>query len=223
MNRRKSSIVAVIVYSGLVACLSPDQDLEVKPAEQPYYTLTGRVIDAESDQRIDSAEVSVSMEILVQGEWTENKVCVSDSNGRYRLDSLYRAQYRIEMKQRGKLCFSKSILMWEYADREYDIVKPGPPEINFSGKMIRCSDGVGCSDVQVYLWPSRIENGGIIEEKTATTNSKGFFQIKGLYQGLYTVSALGINYLPLIEPIYIDDSASALFYHEFCMNQGITP
>ena len=223
MKNTGSQIILACFFLILAGCYGPEQDIPVDPAEQPYYSISGQVIYAFDNSVVPFSSVSVEMEILIQGDWVDRKDCTADSNGRFQIDSLYRGQYRIEATRNGLLKFSKSIVMMQYSDREYDIIIPPHPDLVLRGNVTRCSDAANLSEVQLILESLRIENGGVVDAQTEITNSIGNFQFRNLYEGTYSLTALKGNYARGLQTVYIPDNGEAYFELDFCMNESISP
>ncbi|MEA3287792.1 MAG: hypothetical protein U9Q77_10525 [Candidatus Marinimicrobia bacterium] len=163
------------------------------------------------------------MEILIQGDWVDQRLSTADNNGYFQIDSLYRGQYRIEATREGVSKFSKSIVMMQYSDREYDIIIPAPPNLVFDGNITRCSDAVNLSEVQLSLRPTEIENGGVLGVQTEITNSIGNFQFRNLYAGAYRFIAIKGYYTGISQAVYIPDNGETYFELDFCMNGSSSP
>lgn len=215
-------ILIIAASTLLLGCLGDLQDHEVEATEQPHYTLWGTVLDGVDLTPIPHAKVVITMtfsyaDAWIEGNWVQRDTIVTDTSGQYSVDSLDLGQYQIEVFRENELRYLKSIDFFQYSDREFDIIVPGPPHIDLKGTVTRCTTPVKVSEVQLTLTPIELLNGAVMIETGAPTNSVGSYAIRNVYPGFYVLKGLKWNYYPYTKYITIEDNGSGVFEFDFCM------
>lgn len=205
------------------SCLDSFQDHDVDPVEQPYYTLSGQVIDDATDSTVGNAKIIVTMIFSLSGElyeggWFNPDTILSDSSGAYSLDSLYLGQYLVEVFRGEALSFSKQIDFFQYADRNYDIVIPAPPDIDFKGLVNRCSTSVKVMKAALILTPIEMEDGAVMDVRETETTDAGRYVFKDVYAGYYMVQGYKGTYKPATLYVTVKDNGNHEFEYDFCMS-----
>ena len=222
MINRSRFLLTVLLLALLLGCLGDFQDHGVNPTEQPHYTLWGSVLDGVDNSPVANAKVVIEMTYSHSAEWYEGNwvdidTLFSDSLGQYSMDSLYLGQYHILVYRDGDLCYSKSIDFFQYSDREYDIVIPGPPNIDFRGIVNRCQTTIKVSEAQLTLTPIELLDGAVFDEQISYTTHVGTYVFKDVYPGYYLLRGHKWTYYPYTRYVTIDEDGSGYFEFDFCM------
>ena len=212
-----------LIILTIPGCLSDFQDHSINPTEQPYYSLSGVVIEGEDDSPVPFAMVTLSMTYAYTGAWHEDlwvlpDTVYSDSLGRYTMDSLYLGSYHLMVYDQQELRYSNTIDFLQYSDREFDIVIPFP-WIDLYGTIEDCDSLFGVSDMRVFLTPIELFDGAVMDPRETTTATSGQFIIRDIFPGNYSLQAHRWDYYPLNKNVRIYRTVEDKSIMEFCVGK----
>ncbi|MCF7808582.1 MAG: carboxypeptidase-like regulatory domain-containing protein [Candidatus Marinimicrobia bacterium] len=223
MNKYALPLLLLLLVCFIQSCLDSFQDHAVNPVEQPYYRLWGQVIDGGTDSTVVNARIIITMTYAQSGEsyagdTAPTDTILADGEGYYSIDSLYLGQYLVQVYQEEELCFSKAIDFFQYSDRNYNIIIPAPPEIDFKGLVNRCGTSIKVMKATLILTPIELEAGAVMDTRESETTDAGRYVFKDVYPGYYKVEGYKWSYQPATVYVTVTDDGSDVFEFDFCMS-----
>ncbi len=103
------------------------QDHLVSAPEHPTYKPSGTVSHLETELPVIGAEVSVTMTEVYQGSFLDSMGTITNSEGFYEINDLYRGRYDFLIKVGLDTLYKSEIGLINYADKIVD-VRIAPPD-----------------------------------------------------------------------------------------------